>query len=403
MIKKQIREDSRVVTGTLGRKIGANMKKDPRKLAKLLARFMDNASEALFSNNPGIRVPRTPDIENAWFDAVGVGRQEVVDAISQYNEVFPSKFKVKQAFVARIRPVPVLLFIAQRKYADMRKEKERQLCMDCLIVIPYSIAQRRSWPHAHGPKFERVMQYTVNNLSRKFLLKQHGTVWAALQAKVEFVHKQARYQKLINSDDDEPMFDYLQVIDNRVRGFTNNVAEQFHDNFKNNRYLNPSDESDTELGVKEQRSNVSADVERVVVNAASRLRSDEPNRKAIRAHASAASVQPSDLLAAIRSIADEEVDRATELFRLVITIFIVDLGGQVTDICSSKFILSAMRAYGKSHTQEPNVLALKRLLGEILDDRSETYYRTKRAATKSGFRRAMYLYLVTHIQETVCG
>jgi hypothetical protein len=119
--------------------------------------------------------------------------------------------------------------------------------------------------------------------------------------------------------------------------------------------------------------------------------------------AGANSVSFNALNRCIEGIFKEESERLRVLIRYILIVFLVDQKESNEHICSSKFMLTCLRVYSKSNTKEVNVLALKDLLETLLKDHSEDFNKTQRIATKTNFKKALFMYMVTHIQLTVCS
>lgn len=375
-------------------RVSAALDRGGQEFPRYVQRFVDRNSESLFATHMGGRVSYGPDVEADLFRICGVRKDEMQATMSR-TEVIREHWKVGN------EPVYYLLLLAQRHYLEKKKPKEQHLALMMFGVISYSIQQRRYFKYASGVGFDNVMNYTINQLSQKFLIKQHGSVYGALEATLE--KSGETYQDLVASHSDADALLYITNTSSRINNWVQNFAKEFYKNKDSGRYLNVDKEVDPEEGFLRDTTNVSMAISKITDNAVLATKTNAPNTRVARLLASSNGISQSELISAVEQINRKEEERLRELIRVILTIFLVDQRQQAEDICSTRFTLYCLRAYGKSHTKEPNVLRLKGILDELLADYSETYNKTQRAHTQINLRKALFQYYVSHIQTTVCS
>jgi len=386
------KEDTTILKDRLYPAMEKSLKRNHQKLMSLISKFISDNSESLFANHPGGRVYYSAKIEHDMFDLCGVTTEEVtaVIAATELNE---------ESWRQRNRTVFTLLALTLIYFA--KKKKERKLVLMMLALTMYTGRQKKFFPYNTGAGFDNAMQYTVSNLSNKYLIKQKGNLHAALEATIDQSDK--TYKRALEEATDRHIFAYTINLLNRIHNFVKNIASEFHDNKQNGRYINLERDTDPEEGNLLDVNNISFSITKATENSYLGTKTNKPDTKTIRIVAQSNKVSQVVLHNAIEKIVSEEDDNLKELFRLIVTVFLVDKRQTVEDICSSKFMLQAFKAYSKSHTKETNVIQLKENLGILLENHSAEYNKTQRIATKSSFKKALYLYFVTSIQRTVCG
>jgi hypothetical protein len=370
------------------------LKKGGNEFSSYVVKFMDKNSQSLFATTMGGRVFYNTEVEAELFRICGM-RKDNFQTIMSKTDVIQGHWKVGN------EPVYYLLLLVQRYYFNMKKEKEQHLALMMFGVISYSIQQRRYFKYATGVGFDNVMSYTINQLSQKFLIKQHGTVYGALAATLD--KSGDTYSELVPSHYDADALLYVTNTSSRINNWVQNFAKEFYKNHESGNYLNTDQEVDPEEGFLRDSTNVSMSISKITDNAMLASRMNSPNTRIARLLASSNGISQSELISAVEQINRKEEARLKELIRMILTIFLIDQHQQVDDICSTKFILYSLRAYSKSHTNEPNVLKLKEILDQLLNDYSETYTKTQRAATQINLRKALFQYYVSHIQNTTAN
>jgi hypothetical protein len=380
---------------TLGGRLDAAFSANSKKITAHVSKFLDANSEALFAPHMGLRIAYSSAFEDELFRLSGVTPDEIRKAI---KETGLNEDKWHQ----RNRPVFVLHLMLYRRFLAARDVNMAKRMIMLMAVTMYSGRHKAFFPFANGTAFDNIMAYTSNNLSNKFLLKQKGSLHGALDATVD--QAMETYDKMLKSKADEDSFKFTINLLTRVHNLVKGVASKFHENWANKNYLNKETETNPDDGSMRDSVNVSTAVTRLVQTSSLHFRTSAPNPSRLSIIARANQISQGELRAVVdqasRKLEESEI---AELVRLILTIFLVDQNGKPEDVCSSSFVVEALKAYTKSHTSEPNVLALKRTLDSIMSKSSDGYTKTTREATKTNFRKALFMYLVTSIQEANCG
>jgi hypothetical protein len=375
-------------------KVEKNLSLREREFSFLIQDFIDKNSQSLFANNPGGRVVWLNSYETKIFDICGLTVEELTLAIKSTNLNDSSWFH-------RNRPVYILLLLAQYYFFSKKKDELRTLSLMLIALIMYAGRQKKFFPHIGGPAFDNAMQYTINNLSNKYLLKQTGNIYKTIEATLETNNE--TYSKMLISKLDMDLFEYVSNLITRIHNFTKNIATEFHANIKAKNYINIESDLDPEEGKLIDRQNISMDIKKHEESCYLHAKGKTPIERNVRLVAGANSVSFNALNRCIEGIFKEESERLRVLIRYILIVFLVDQKESNEHICSSKFMLTCLRVYSKSNTKEVNVLALKDLLETLLKDHSEDFNKTQRIATKTNFKKALFMYMVTHIQLTVCS
>jgi hypothetical protein len=373
--------------------VNKNVIKNERNIKLEIGKFLDFNSEALYSKNMGDYIIFNKILENKIWEYCGIQEEEMQLAIKD------TKLTDKKWF-QRNRAIYPLLMLMQKSFLKNKKIKEQRLILYFMTIILYSGRQKKFFQFVGSTSFDNCMEYTVNNLSNKFLLKQKGNIDGALDVTLETCLN--TYKDLIKSDFDIDQLDFINYLLTRIHNLVKGIANLFYINNKSKKYFNYEKDTDEE-GQLLDNSNLSAGVERISNNTYNKLKTDSMNLKAIRILARSNKIAESELMLLVENITKNETIHLKNIVTLLLTIFLSDNRQQEEDICSSKFILISLNTYSKSNTNEKNVLELKKVLEILLKKNSNLYTKTQRVATKINLKKAFFLYIASQVQEGVCG
>jgi hypothetical protein len=393
------KKQTTIIHDRLYSKLAAAMSKNLQKFSLFSRKFIDQNSEALFASHPGIRIKYNKTIEESIFEMCGILPEEVTAAVDATGMIGVSE-RTGKAWYTRSRPVFLLLCVLLSYFEKTRKVMEKKQALMLLSIIIYSVRQNVHFQHNSGAAFEAAMRYTVNQLGNKFYLKQNKNVFGMLEATAEQSDKM--YTRMLTSGTDEDILKYITNLYTRIGQVLKNVANKFYENLNSGKYLNldkEAGEGEDDEGDVLDVENLSTIITQAVNNVYLTAKTDKPNQRLCRVLAAANGVSQSSLYNCVERVFKDEDQPLKELFRLILTIFLVDNKESPDNINSTKFNLVSLQTYAKSHTNEKNVIALKVLLDEFLKKYSTDYNKTQRVATKISFRKALFLYMVTHIQQ----
>ena len=97
-----------------------------------------------------------------------------------------------------------------------------------LALIEYGSKFHRQFPH--GIAVPARMKHTIENLSKKFLIKQHGSIFRALQETIETVVTSPNVKKNWDNFTDKDIESLINSIANRISSMVKNIAEEFYKN-----------------------------------------------------------------------------------------------------------------------------------------------------------------------------
>lgn len=268
-----------------------------------------------------------------------------------------------------------------------------------LFMIFYSFYFYSSLYHKYL-KFgavESIMNYTVNNLSNKFLLKKYGSLYKSVEHIVLKSHE--TYKEELIRGEDADLANYIQSIKVRLNDMLKNVSNEYYKNHENKNYVNFDSDNYDEDNFH-IADNSSYAIQRIADGCVIRLNTYGPDMNYAKIAARMNSVSESEIRNVIVHLGNNETATIKRLCELILQLFLFDDANKVEDVRSDRFFVKCVELYKKSNTNDKVVLEIKSILDAWLKQYSAKYTKSNREATLSNFRRAIFMYFVIHIQQS---
>ena len=360
---------------------------DQKKLKQyeeIIAKYIDKNSELLSAIGPLNIILFTDKDKEPIFNLIGVTPAQV-KAIKNKSKDRKTKDNLIESPFSTLMAV-IISYFGVKKNSNMV-----QMSTFYLTMSMYPFIYHRSFPYQPN---ENVMNYTINNLSKKFKIKQTSNFMVAIIETAMGAYNLHEKGLLDGIDDSHTQFIY--AVKTRVSSFIKKIAREFYENHKNGKYLNIEFESNEEDKYREADSSI------YVINGKAdavtlRLVIDGPPMKLITLAANTQKVSINELRNYITTkVKNENRDEIHSIVESILYLYLFDEKNNINDINTDQFLLYCMDVYRRSNTTDKNVVNIKKILDSWLEDLG-TYKKTQRAATINNFRKAMYCFFVTAI------
>ena len=360
---------------------------DQKKLKQfeaLIAKYIDKNSELLSAIGPMNIILFTDKDKSPIFDIIGVTPNQV-KAIKNKSKDRKTTDNLIEA------PFSTLMAVIVSYFGVKKNNNMVQMSTFYLTMSMYPFIYHRSFPY---PPNENVMNYTINNLSKKFKIKQTSNFIAAIIETAMGAYKLHEKGLLEGIDDSHTQFVY--AIKTRVSSFIKKIAREFYANHKEGKYLNTEFESNEEDKYREADSSIyliNSKADAVTL----KLIIDGPPMKLITMAANTQKVSINELRNYITTkVTNDNKDDVHSIVESILYLYLFDEKNDIRNINSDQFLLYCMDVYRRSNTTDKNVVNIKKILDSWLEDLG-TYKKTQRVATINNFRKAMYCFFVIAI------
>lgn len=356
-----------------------------KKIKSAVNDFLDRNRDKLTALGPTYKIIFTDSDMEKIFDAIEISSIKIREVIDQTPYL-------KNQKIITITPFNVIMPLLIRYF---KVKKNNDMVNTCLIYLTMS-----TYPMVHYKYFryepnENIMNYTINNLSNKFKIKQSGTLYHTLYDMA--IVSDNNYHSAILRCTDKDIVDYLMSLKTRLSTRLKKISSEFYKNEKNKLYLNVEIDSTDEDNFHEADNNMFL-VERVTNNVVLKLLVDGPNYNLIKLSANYCQVSVNELRNYIHTMINtENREDIKQVIECILYLFLYDSQNTKDQINSNKFLIYCLELYKKSNTTDKNIIKIKRVLDSWLE-RLGTYKKTQRLATINNFRKALFMFFVTTIQ-----
>ena len=365
---------------------GLSKKENSLKIKKAVGEFLDRNTDKLTTIGPIHRIIFSDIDMNKLYDAIEVTPQQI-------KEIIKHSIYIKPHWEIMNNPFNSACVLAIRYY---KIHKNEEMLNAVLIYLTLSM-----YPSLHHKYFEfepneNIMNYTINNLSNKFKIKQTGTIYGALIDTV-ILNDKTYSDELINGTDKE-LVDYVESIKTRLNSLLKHIAVPFYENHKNKNYMNSDSDNMDDENYHETDSNLYA-IERITNNIVLKLTVDGPNIRLINLAAELSQVSRNELRNYVTSmVLNDNRNDIKVIIESILFLFLFDSHNQIQELSSNKFILYCREMYRKSNTNDENIIKIKKILDRWLEDLG-TYKKTQNLSTINSFRKALFMFFVISIQN----
>lgn len=370
----------------------------PKRLSQYkacLSTFITDRHEELFKTAPLDRLYYRESDITKMFEAIGIEKKVVKDAISNTYYGPQANFNPRAA-----KDELTVLMLTIIRYFLLKKDNKS---LDISMI--YLAFSGKFYPSIHYMSFPKVvpqdfvMEYVINNmLNNKFVLKSKGNLFAAIMSICQTWIK--TYEKRFISYSDEDVVYLIGQLHSRIRSFMINIAKAYYKAYENKDYIvynSDNEDPKNNGGDYHLASSDSFKAEKVIQRTMSFIVASGADYKLCKL-SSNTTVKTEELKSIIESILNDKNNMI--LVRKAISILVYTYFEQSKDknVLTMNFITYSITP--KPNTKDEHVLELKAIIDNWLNTGSVLYRKRKhRLATRNNYNKALLMYLAMSIYQ----
>lgn len=372
------------------------VKSNVDELIKYIVKYADKNTDILLSSNMSKRLIFSESDKEILYKVTNLSAEAVESAIKKSSTI-------KQQFKTQSNPFYVLCILVMHYFSKANKKNELAAISVYLGYLLYTSSHKGSFKYLPDPD---IMEYTINNLSNRFLLKQVGTIQLMIE-KTILNAMDGRFKMELDRCSDDDIKNIINALETRISSVVKNIAKEFYDNHKkasgNRIFIEEDNESEDNFHISDNRS---YKISRVVDNVTSSIVSDgfDQNNVIKRAISLNPGASAKKLEPMLRTIIDNDMAGIPIMVTDIITLFLVKTPGSTTmDLGTMKFLSNALQIY-KSNAQDELTTRIKNKLDEWINIASTKYgknFISKGKTSIDTYRRTIYTCFIYKIIETV--
>lgn len=356
-------------------------------LTEYIIKTIDKNNPKLQAIGPMEMIYFTAEDMDIIYKCTNIPEKDVMDVIKQ---VKATGIKAQWSNVGK--PFHILLTLMIRHYKIAKKPDKVKMLLLYYGISLYPLLFTKYFPYAPN---QATMEYTINNLSNKYKIKQVGTLYGTI---VETMEKadQTGEARLIKGED-KSILDYVQDKRTRLNDIFKNISREYYKNHDQQKYLNSDFDNFDEEGYHESNSNV-FEIQKLTDKIVMKLVVQGPDMKIVQVSAKVNQVSVNELRNYVsKLIVSENKEDIRVLVECILSDFLLDTGNTLDEVHSDKFLNYCLELYKKSNTNDKNINRIKQILDKWLKDVG-LLDKTSRQATIASFRKAIYMFFVFTIE-----
>jgi hypothetical protein len=364
-------------------------------LFRHIAKYEDKYSDVLNSPYPLKTLPFGENEKGEDYDIVfrctNINIEELRADIKKVP--LPGDLKEKAAFL----PLQVVLYLIIRYYTFTNQMKKAKVIYS---YYGYSIYWKRFHRSFNKfPPIERVMIYTINEMSYRNLIKKLGSVKALLTYIVEHIFEY--YREGLAESCDEDIRYILDQVQSDIGSKVNNIAQMYYKNHDANNEIYQSKTMLDDEGTQREDNSITATVESYAQRYTSKFFSETVNINRVKTAAAMTSeASPREVENTLEYIRNNASVSDIHEFYSAIFLYYLSLDdpkANADSIRSLKFIALMKDVIKKGNSINKNVTTIIKYANQWLEQGSNTFRLTSREGTKTNYRKAVYNYFILSV------
>ena len=390
------------------------------KINAIVKGFIAKNSSKLGARYPSTKIIFTESDKNAVFNAVGIKREDLAKVIKQVdaNDIDTSNHLFADEFVSMCVIIAGVFLRNDKKLLQKIKDCDRKPLENAeryndttslyyiilyLSIRLYGALYVKFWKYDPN---EQVMDYTMESLSGKFLMKKMNNMLEFLQYCSD-TNVENMWDRLTRLSDVD-IFYFASNLNNRISHALRMIAQKYYEDFKNNNKIGSDDANKTDPSTGKSYTGDVASISGDLVQSV---------RKVINAFYSESIIDPqlltmacnrtklsqSRMLLILKSLRENRKSepRIKSLFNDIISYYLTSLGGKINELRSSKFAVAMIKAYSVSNTKDPFVLGVKDNLNGLINENLQTIVDCGNGNLVDRVRNSVYTYFVLFIAKSI--
>ena len=312
-----------------------------RKYKRFISEFIDRNIEKLTTSGPVYLIVFGDDDQKNYFELFGITKEEIVESMVALTKGtgVQSDFKY-----LRQNPIFVILYFCIRYYTKKNDQKGLNSSLSLYSLAVYWSIYTKYFPHG---VIEPVMQFIIDNLTDKFLIKKSKHIFGTLVESIQRSYKFHKSRILQGGDDDVVAF--IQRIRNDQNSLIKKVANEYMKNYREgNAVRTRNDDYDPDNPILDAIENATTAVQAQVDKVILPIITDGLDLVFAEASAKMAGISVADCrLYLLKIIVQKNLNSLQNLIESILFLFIYEEKRTTRDIKSQYFLAWELRCLRK--------------------------------------------------------
>ena len=360
------------------------------KFKRFVGEFLDGNSLKLQTSGPVYLIPFTDIDKKKFFDLFNVSPEKLKSSL----KIITTKMNDKASFTYILNnPIFTLFACANKYYGTTNDEKGLNMSLAIMAMSHYPSIFTKYFKFSPNPE---IMQYTIDTLSNKFIIKKVNNIFGLLMATIIQCYK--FHKNGLEKGTNDEYIKYIMRIRNAYNSNMKKIAQNFMINYNSNKTIHTVSDSFEDNNVVDVENNTNR-VSMICDKVTMELIINNIDISLATAAARSSSVSINDIRTYLmRILTDKHLMDMKSLIESILFIFLYDEKKSIRDINSKMFLEFGLSLYKKTNSNDKNIGNIKTILNKWIDELGITKTIT-RTATLINYKRAIYIFFVLAIQK----
>jgi hypothetical protein len=398
--------DSHIILENLYPRIEAVLSKPEgdRKFKHLVGQYMDRNNDKLHTSGPVYLIPFAADDKMAFFDLFGfdyvvkgsIKERKVIVADIDKMVLDITKQLGSTSDFKLLRGNPIFwVFYCCIRYYHIKKDQKG---LNTALAI-YALS---NYPAVFSTFFkfgadEGVMQYTIDNLTDKFIIKQQGNIFNALFVSIQ--HSYDFLKAFMIDASDKEIIRFIQRIRNDQKSMIKKICDKYMQNHAKGLRVSLTQDAYDGMQTDVDGQNKTSTVEIVARKISIKILTQDINLKLTSMVAKISGVSISECRFYIsKIISDKYSEDITNFISSILFLYLYDENKKPEDINSRYFLHWSEETFRKTNSNNDNIRNIKETLDKWAEE-TGVHEKYKREASRVSYKKAIYFYFIFSIQS----
>lgn len=363
-----------------------------RKYTMLISNFFEKNTAKLTTPGPQFLIVFGDNDKEEFYKLFGMKKEDITDAMRIIIKSTGSSAEFKYLMN---NPFLSFLYYVIRYFTMNPNPKALNATLGLFAIDVYWSIFTKYFPNG---VIEPVMNYTIDNLTDKFIIKKAGTIFGALTESAK--HSYEFHKSKIKVGNDPDCISFLQRIRNDQNSMFRTLSGIYYDNHKKgNAIATRNDDYDPDNPILDDITSASTEIENTVNRVCMPMISNGVDIALAEAAAMTANVSITNLRIYLMKIfVNERLDEITKLVESMIFLYINGEHKSVRDIRSSHFLYWTSALFKKTNSKDGNIVRINAILDKWGNE-TGIYKAFKSEGSKINYKRAIFTYIAMSIQK----
>ena len=360
-----------------------------RNFNNIIGRYVSRNNDKLTTSGPQYLIPFTMKDKQEYFDLFSVSDTEVASLVDKITKQVNDKANWR---LFKNNPI-FFIFYCCIRYATL--SKDAKLLNSALIAMALSVYPSIFAKYFRYEPNPNIMQYTIDNLSNRFIIKKSNHIFGTLTYSIQSSWK--FHEKDFSRGADQDVIRFIQRIRNDQNSLLKKIANAYQTNYKKGLFVTTQvDAYDDNINV--DNVNNTNKVETLSNKIVLSMLTNGVDLRIADFASNAAQVSKLDLRNYISLIINEkESETMKEFISSILFLYLYTDSHEPDEIRSKEFIGYALQLFKKTNSKDKNVTNIKTTLDKW-GTSSGIYRKFSRSATRVDYTKAIFMYFILSIQ-----